>query len=66
MMEKKLKINQEYLNMLKKNLVLKNEGIKSMESQNTLLAQKCNDMRSFIIKHCTPELKEKFKKSDFY
>ena len=66
MMEKKIKINEEYLNMLKKNLVLKDEAIKSMQSQKTLLAQKCNDIRTFIIKHCTPELKEKFKKSDFY
>ena len=65
-METKLKINQENLDMLKKNLVYKDEAIKSMKSKNTLLEQQCNDMRTFIIKHCSPELKEAFKKSGFY
>ena len=63
LMEKKLKINEENLNMIKKNLVLREEGITSMKSKNTLLEQQCNDLRSFILKHCTPEQKEKFKKS---
>ena len=65
-METKLKINQENLDMLKKNLVYKDEAIQSMKSKNTLLEQQCNDMRAFIIKHCSPDLKEAFKKSGFY
>ena len=65
-MEKKIKLNEEYLNMLKKNLKLREEAIKSMESKKTLLIQKSNDLKSFIIKNCTPELKQKFQKSDFY
>ena len=65
-MEIKLKINQENLDMLKKNLVYKDEAIQSMKSKNTLLEQQCNDMRAFIIKHCSPDLKEAFKKSGFY
>ena len=65
-MEKKIKLNEEYLNMLKKNLKLREEAIKSMESKKTLLLQKSNDLKTFIIKNCTPELKQKFQKSDFY
>ena len=65
-METKLKINQENLDMLKKNLIYKDEAIQSMKSKNTLLEQQCNDMRAFIIKHCSPDLKEAFKKSGFY
>ena len=65
-METKLKINKENLDMLKKNLVYKDEAIQSMKSKNTLLEQQCNDMRTFIIKHCSPELKEAFKKSGYY
>ena len=65
-MEKKIKINEENLNILKKNLVLKDEAINSMNSKNTLLEQQCNDLRTFIIKHCTPEQKEKFKQSGLY
>ena len=65
-METKLKINQKNLDMLKKNLVYKDEAIQSMKSKNTLLEQQCNDMRTFIIKHCSPELKEAFKKSGYY
>ena len=65
-MEIKLKINQENLDMLKKNLVYKDEAIQSMKSKNTLLEQQCSDMRTFIIKNCSPELKEAFKKSGFY
>ena len=64
-METKLKINQENLDMLKKNLVYKDEAIQSMKSKNTLLEQQCNDMRTFIIKHCSPDLREEFKKSGF-
>ena len=65
-MEIKLKINQENLDMLKKNLVYKDEAIQSMKSKNTLLEQQCSDMRAFIIKNCSHELKEAFKKSGFY
>ena len=65
-METKLKINQKNLDMLKKNLVYKDEAIQSMKSKNTLLEQQCNDMRTFIIKHCSPDLREEFKKSGFY
>jgi serine/threonine protein kinase len=64
-METKLKINQENLDMVKKNLVYKDEAIQSMKNKNTLLEQQCNDMRSFIIKHCSPDLREEFKKSGF-
>ena len=66
MMENHIKINEENLNILKKNMLLKDEAINSMKGKNTLLEQQCNDLRSFIIKHCTPELKEKFKQSEFY
>ena len=45
---------------------LKDEAISSMKSQKTLLEQQCNDMRAFIIKHCTPDEKEKFKNSGLY
>ena len=65
-METKLKINQENLDMRKKNLIYKDEAIQSMKSKNTLLEQQCNDLRTFIIKHCTPEQKEKFKQSGLY
>ena len=65
-MEKKIKINEENLDILKKNLSLTDEAISSMKSQKTLLEQKCNDMRSFIIKYCTPDQKEKFKNSGLY
>ena len=65
-MEKKIKINEENLDILKKNLSLKDEAISSMKSQKTLLEQQCNDMRAFIIKHCTPDQKEKFKNSGLY
>ena len=65
-MEKKIKINEENLDILKKDLSLKDEAISSMKSQKTLLEQQCNDMRAFIIKHCTPDQKEKFKNSGLY
>ena len=65
-MEKKIKINEESLNILKKNLVLKDEAIASMTKQNTLLEQQCNDLKAFIIKHCTPEQKEQFKNAGLY
>ena len=65
-MDKKIKLSEEYLNMLKKNLKLREEAIKSMESKKTLLIQKSNDLKSFILKNCTPELKQIFQKSDFY
>ena len=65
-MEKKRKINEENLNMLKKNLVLKDEVMSSISNKNTLFEQKCNDMRTFILRHCTPQQREKFKNSWFY
>ena len=65
-MEKKIKIDEENLNMLKKSLGLRDEAISSINNKNTLLEQQCNDMKAFIINHCTPEQKEKFKKSWFY
>ena len=54
------------LDILKKNLSLKDGAISSVKSQKTLLEQQCNDMRAFIIKHCTPDQKEKFKNSGLY
>ena len=65
-MEKKIKINEENLNILKKNIVLKDEAISSIKASSTLLEQKCNDMRAFIIKNCTPEQREKFKQAGLY
>ena len=62
-MEKKIQINEENLNILKKNLLLKDEAITSIKANTTLLEQKCNDMRAFIIKNCTPEQREKFKQA---
>ena len=65
-MDKKIKINEEYLNILKKNLILKEEATKSMRNKKTLLEQKCADIKTFIMRNCTPEIKDKFKKSEFY
>ena len=65
-MEKKMQINEENLNILKKNLLLKDEAITSIKANTTLLEQKCNDMRAFIIKNCTPEQREKFKQAGLY
>ena len=65
-LEKKIKINQENLDILKRNMVSKDEAIESMKSKSTLLEQKCSDMRAFIIRNCTPELKELFKNSGLY
>ena len=65
-MEKKIQINEENLNILKKNLLLKDEAITSIKANTTLLEQKCNDMRAFIIKNCTPEQREKFKQAGLY
>ena len=65
-MEKKIKINEENLNILKKNLALKDQAISSIKANSTLLEQKCNDMRAFIIKNCTPEQREKFKQAGLY
>ena len=47
-------------------MVSKDEAIESMKSKSTLLEQKCSDMRAFIIRNCTPELKELFKNSGLY
>ena len=65
-LEKKIKINQENLDILKRNMISKDEAIESMKSKSTLLEQKCSDMRAFIIRNCTPELKELFKNSGLY
>ncbi len=65
-MEKKIQINEENLNILKKNLLLKDEAVTSIKANTTLLEQKCNDMRAFIIKNCTPEQREKFKQAGLY
>ena len=65
-MEKKIQINEENLNILKKNLSLKDDAIASMKSKNTFLEQQCNDMKAFILKNCTPQQKEKFKKLGLY
>ena len=65
-MEKKIKINEDNLNMLKKNLMLKDEAMNSIKNKNIFLEQQCNDMKSFILNNCTPEQREQFKKSWFY
>ena len=65
-MEKKIQINEENLNILKKNLLLKDEAVTSIKANTTLLEQKCNEMRAFIIKNCTPEQREKFKQAGLY
>ena len=59
--EKKIQINEENLNILKKIIVLKDEAITNIKNNSTLLEQKCNDTRTFILKNCTPEQREKFK-----
>ena len=65
-MEKKIKINEDNLNMLKKNLMLKDEAMNSIKNKNIFLEQQCNDMKTFILNNCTPEQREQFKKSWFY
>ena len=61
----KNKIKAENLDFLKKNLILKDEAINSINSKKTLLEQKCNDIRSFILQNANPELKKKFFNAGF-
>ena len=54
------KIQTEHLDFLKKNLILKDEAIKSISERKTLMEQQCNDIRTFIIRNANAELKKKF------
>lgn len=64
-MASKIKIQGENLEFLKKNLVLKDEAIKSIKDRKTLFEQKCNDIRSFILRNANPELKKNLLRLDF-
>ena len=64
-MASRIKIQGENLEFLKKNLVLKDEAIKSIKDRKTLFEQKCNDIRSFILRNANPELKKKFTQAGF-
>ena len=64
-MSSKIKIQGENLEFLKKNLVLKDEAIKSIKDRKTLFEQKCNDIKSFILRNANPELKKKFTQAGF-
>ena len=64
-MASKIKIQGENLEFLKKNLVLKDEAIKSIKDRKTLFEQKCNDIKSFILRNANPELKKKFTQAGF-
>ena len=64
-MASKIKIQGENLEFLKKNLVLKDEAIKSIKDRKTLFEQKCNDIRSFILRNANPDLKKKFTQAGF-
>ena len=64
-MSSKIKIQGENLEFLKKNLVLKDEAIKSIKDRKTLFEQKCNDIRSFILRNSNPDLKKKFTQAGF-
>ena len=59
------KIKEKNLEYLKKNLVLKDEAIKSVKERKTLMEQKCNDIRSFILRNANPEVKKKFTQEGF-
>ena len=61
----KNKIQEEHLELLKKNLVLKDEAISSIKERKTFLEQQCNDLRSFIIKNANQDLKNMFFDSGF-
>ena len=61
----KNKINAEHLEFLKKNIILKDEAIKSINDKKTLLEQKCNDIRTFILRNSNQELKKKFTQAGF-
>lgn len=64
-MSSRIKIQGENLEFLKKNLVLKDEAIKSIKDRKTLFEQKCNDIKSFILRNANPELKKKFTQAGF-
>ena len=64
-MASRIKIQGENLEFLKKNLVLKDEAIKSIKDRKTLFEQKCNDIRSFILRNANPDLKKKFNQAGF-
>ena len=61
----KNKINADNLEFLKKNIVLKDESIQSIKDKKTLLEQKCNDIRTFILRNVNQELKRKFTQAGF-
>ena len=61
----KNKINVDTLKFLKENLILKNDAIASIKQEKTLLEQKCNDLRNFILRNANPELKAKFNQAGF-
>ena len=61
----KNKINNDNLEFLKKNLILKDDAIKSIEKEKTKLEQNCNDLRNFILSNANSELKKKFTQAGF-
>ena len=61
----KNKINADNLEFLKKNIILKDESIQSIKDKKTLLEQKCNDIRTFILRNANQELKRKFTQAGF-
>ena len=61
----KNKINVDTLKFLKENLILKDDAIASIKQEKTLLEQKCNDLRNFILRNANPELKAKFNQAGF-
>ena len=61
----KNKINVDTLKFLKENLILKDDAIVSIKQEKTLLEQKCNDLRNFILRNANPELKAKFNQAGF-
>ena len=65
-MEKKMQINQENLNILKKNLTLLDEANANIKNKNTLLEQQCSDIRYFIINNCSREQLQKFKEKGLF
>ena len=64
-MANRIKIQGENLEFLKKNLVLKDEAIKSIKDRKTLFEQKCNDIRSFILRNANQDIKKKFTQAGF-
>ena len=61
----KNKINVDTLKFLKENLILKDDAIASIKQEKTLLEQKCNDLRNFILRNANPDLKAKFNQAGF-